>query len=430
MNKPILPASWSRRLPWFFLLLAIVLATGSIILLVLNLHTPVPASWANAGGPRDNPSDILSTLLLSTTFIPSGLFGLLVLLRRPHHLVGWLLCALGVLGGLTAFLGEFVVYGYYTASTPLPGVEVAAWVTNWVWIGLFTTMLWMLAVFPDGMPLNRRWHLLTATPVFLFTALTFAAAAIETPMTSAFQTPNPFVNHHRESLYNALFMAGMTSVSVAVLPVLAQILVRFRQSRGRERQQMKWLFSGVALMAIMILVGLPLSSQVLGNLVGDILVSLSILGPLLGIGIAMLRHRLYDIDLIIRRTLIYSVLTALLALVYFGSVVVLQGLVTAVSGEPSSLTIVLSTLAIAVLFSPLRRRVQELIDRRFFRRKYDAAQMLNQFAETARAEAELDKLGQELLAVVGKTMQPETAWLWLRGENGSESVVMREGVEV
>lgn len=426
MDRSATPVPWPRRLAWALLILMVAMGVGTLVLFLLNRDTPVPASWGATGGARNNPWDVanvaLQGLLLSAT---SGLFGALVVNRLPGHPIGWLLCAVGLFSVTSTFLGEWAVYGNFTAPGALSGAGLAAWITNWAWIVLFGSLLWMLAIFPNGRPLNRRWQLLTGTPIALFVICTLVGAMIETPMSSAYQVSNPFVTEHPGAVYNILFGVGVTGMITALLSVLGAVLARFRQARGQERQQMKWLLSGVTLMAVMALTGLLLS-LVLRVKAGDFLVNVSFLGALGGIGVAMLRHRLYDIDLIIRRTLIYSTLTALLALVYFGSVVILQGIVTAVSGQPSPLTIVISTLAIAVLFSPLRRRVQEVIDRRFFRSKYDAQLMLKRFAERAQGETELDRLGEALLGVVQKTMQPEQAWLWLRGENGDESVMMVE----
>jgi asparagine N-glycosylation enzyme membrane subunit Stt3 len=200
---------------------------------------------------------------------------------------------------------------------------------------------------------------------------------------------------------------------LTAVTVLAGLMVRFRRRRGRERQQIKWLLAGVALMTVLILAGLGISFG-LGNTLGDVMVNAALLGPLVGIGVALLRHQLYNIDVIIRRTLVYSVLTVLLALVYFGSVVLLQSLVATIEVEQSTSVIVFSTLAIAALFSPLRKRVQEVIDRRFYRRKYDAAQTLAAFAAMARDEVDLDALTAELLHVIDKTIQPSHVSLWIR----------------
>jgi hypothetical protein len=154
-----------------------------------------------------------------------------------------------------------------------------------------------------------------------------------------------------------------------------------------------------------------------GSAYGEIIVNGSGLWPVLGIGVALLRHKLYDIDIIFRRTLIYALVSALLALLYFGSVVVLQGVVSVVGGRQSGIVVAVSTLVIAALFSPVRRRVQILVDRRFYRRSYNAAQTLNRFAAAARDEVEMNKLAAALVHTVQETMQPEQISLWLKTES-------------
>lgn len=404
------------------------MGVGAIFLFILNRNTPVPASWGAAGGERDNPTDIFNVTMQAVGLaLTSAIFGALVLGRKPRHRVGWFLMATGLASAVTPLFGEWTIYGHYTVGEAIPALGLVSWITNWAWIPLFGSVLWMLAIFPDGQMLSARWRLVAGGPIVVFTVCMFVGAAIETPaMSSAFQAPNPFFSNTPVALYNILFNTGSAAMAISMIAVLVAVLARFRQAPGRERQQVKWLMAGVALMALMALSGLLLS-LIFGIALGDILVNSSYMAALLGIGTAMLRHQLYDIDVIIRRTLIYSVLTALLAVVYFSSVVVLQSVVTTVSGQPSSLTIVISTLAIAVLFSPLRRWVQEAIDRRFFRSKYDAEQMLSQFAEAARGETELARLGQALLTVVKETMQPEQAWLWLRDEGDQVDAAMADG---
>ncbi len=411
-----------KRAAWFLVFVIAVMGAAIIVLFILNRHTPAPAGWGSDGGLRNTPADVANVATQVTLALTSGFCGALIVARRPRHKIGWLMLGVGLAAALSPMLGEWTIYGYYTRGEPSLLLGLVGWVTNWMWIVLFGLLLLTLAIFPDGEMLSRRWRWFTGLPIALFSATALVAAMIEAPMSSAYQAPNPFVSQRLVTLYNGLFFVFTLSMPVAVVAVLANVLARFGRSRGRQRQQLKWLMGGVALMAVMVISGLALSLG-LDIWLGDILVNASFVGPLLGIGVAMLRHQLYDIDVIIRRTLIYSVLTALLALIYFGSVVLLQGVVTAVSGQPSPLTIVVSTLAIAVLFSPLRRRVQEVIDRRFFRSKYDAEQMLTRFAETARGEAELERLGQALLTVVRETMQPEQVWLWLREEVEGGSVV-------
>ena len=196
---------------------------------------------------------------------------------------------------------------------------------------------------------------------------------------------------------------------VLVLP-LVSLVIRFRRAVGIERQQYKWfVFAAALILVISIFTGISENSFVL-----QLLFIISILLVPLALTVAVLRYRLYDIDLIIRRTLQYSLLTGLLVMVYFGSVVILQSLVENLAGEQSPLVIVLSTLAIAALFNPLRTRVQDFIDRRFYRKKYDAQHALAQFAATARDEVDVDQFTAALLNVVEETVQPEQVSLWIK----------------
>ena len=194
----------------------------------------------------------------------------------------------------------------------------------------------------------------------------------------------------------------------------AALFVRFRRTKGVEREQIKWLFFASGLFAAVYVPSFFTGSYTTANNIWDILFTFGIMAIPIAIAIAILRYRLYDIDIIIRRTIQYAILTGLLALVYFGSVILLQSLVENLTGTQSPIVIVVSTLAIAALFTPLRSRVQDFIDRRFYRAKYNAAQTLEQFAATARDEVDMEKLTTALLGVVDETMQPEMASLWLK----------------
>jgi hypothetical protein len=232
-------------------------------------------------------------------------------------------------------------------------------------------------------------------------------------MGSAYGIANPFPITVSPQLYNIITAFTAPIMLVTVVTVVVSAVVRFRRGQGRERHQMKWLVAGIGVMALLLVTGVMLSSEA-GSVIGEILINTSLLGPILGVGVALLRHQLYDIDIIIRRTLVYTVVTALLGIVYFGLVVVLQSVVSAVGGQQSAIVVVISTLAIAALFSPVRQRVQIMIDRRFYRQKYDAARMLSQFATTARDETDLEKLVEAMEEVLGQTVQPKYISLWLR----------------
>jgi hypothetical protein len=209
------------------------------------------------------------------------------------------------------------------------------------------------------------------------------------------------------------------------------LVLRYRRSRGEEREQIKWIAFAASVVGLLYLItmvssltysgpwgaaGTPLW---LGLLQQASLVSFTAVP--ITVGFAVLKYRLYDIDLLINRTLVYGSLTATLVVLYFGGIVVLQGVFVALTGEKSTLAIVASTLLIAALFTPLRRRIQSFIDRRFYRRKYDARKTLEAFSAKLRDETDLDRLGVDLVEIVSETMQPAHASLWLRRDSGAKS---------
>jgi hypothetical protein len=226
----------------------------------------------------------------------------------------------------------------------------------------------------------------------------------------------------RQGWLIAFAEAGFPLMLVAGLLAVISLFVRFHRARGIERQQIKWFASAAALTFAWIFLFEQLLGAEGGVLEAIGAVSSLVLVPSIPIatGIAILRHRLYDIDLIINRTLVYGALTALLVAVYVGTIVVLQGLLRALSGQESQLAIVASTLVIAALFNPLRRRIQSFIDKRFYRSNYDARKMLEAFSAKLRDETDLEALNNELVGVVRETMQPAHVSLWLRPETSSK----------
>jgi hypothetical protein len=203
-------------------------------------------------------------------------------------------------------------------------------------------------------------------------------------------------------------------LGVVVIGAVASVVVRFRRSRGIERQQMKWFVYAVAPVLVM-----PIEDYLPG-IISSVALGAVLIGLPAAIGVAVLRYRLYDVDVLINRTLVYGSLTALLVTVYVGSIVVLQAVFRSLTGQDSQLTIVASTLAIAALFNPLHRRIQAFVDRRFYRRKYDAAKTVAAFSARLRDETDLAELNEELLAVVRETMQPAHVSLWLRPDTASK----------
>lgn len=413
--------------PWLFMVMTLAVGLVGFALFFGNRNVSVPASWGVAGGARNTSGDLLNTLQQAVVMPGVAcLFGILILRRQPHHRIGWLLIAISLIAAMTVLLAEWAAFGFFVMEGPTAGARVAAWATNWVWIVLISVVLLMIALFPNGRFLSSRWQMAYAVGALLFLLPGLIAAAIETPMTSAFQIPNPFVATHRPQLYNSLFYLAVALMFVTTIIVLAQTIARYRLRLGVERAQIKWLLAGVALFAFMMLTGILLAadtvivrdtaspaSVTVRGAVGAFIVNAAPLAVLVGIGIAMVRHQLYDIDFLIRRTTSYALLTGLLAIIYASSVILLQRLLSPVTGE-STIAVVLSTLLIAALFLPVRRRVQTAIDRRFFRQKYDAQKTLERFALTVRDETDLDALTAELVRVIQESMQPEMVSIWLR----------------
>ncbi len=321
--------------------------------------------------------------------------GILIAIRKHTEWNGlffsFFLIAVGTLGG-----DQPALLARYPALIPISSViSLLAYIS----FALF------FAVFPSGRVVPRLiWIPIGFWSLFFFVDIFFEWPPRSTPLAGN--------------------LAGIVWTFMFVSGTLAQIFRYQRVSNEQERLQTKWLIFGISVLVVYILIVQlsPLNQLIGSNVQTYSLLSLVVLTisnlsltifPLT-IGIAILRYRLFDIDLIIRRTLQYSILTGLLGLVYFGGIVLFQSIFRTASGETSSLAIVLSTLIIAALFAPLRHRVQRVIDRRFFRKKYDAQQVLAQFAQVARDEVEMEKLTTALLDVVKETMQPENATLWLK----------------
>jgi hypothetical protein len=270
----------------------------------------------------------------------------------------------------------------------------------------------ILLLFPTGQYLSRFWGI--AGKLVMLSTITFIAVGLFRPGELGFiaQIENPYgLSGYLGSLVTFLFIGAAIIFVISIFLSVVSVIVRYFKSRGVERQQIKW-FAFAAL-----LFGLQLFTDNITELSQpweSLKETLGLLILPLGIGIAILRYRLWDIDIIIRKTLVYGALTLTLALVYFGSVVLLQSLVTAVGGQQSGVVTVISTLLIAALFTPLRRRIQNDIDRRFYRKKYDAEKTLAAFRDNLRQEVDLEELSARLLAIIEETMQPEHCSLWLR----------------
>jgi hypothetical protein len=277
------------------------------------------------------------------------------------------------------------------------------WVASWVWIpAMFAALVFFPLVFPTGAPPTPRWRPVGWIGAVACVAMTLGVAFTPGQLEEV-SLPNPHgLDGALGSAAEIVQGLGAAGMAGSALAALASIVVRFRRSRGVERQQLKWVASAAALLPVLLLVP--------GETLGMATLLLGLLLIAAAVAVAMLRYRLYDIDVVINRTLVYGALTATLAGAYVGSVLLLQ----LVLSPGSDLAIAVSTLAVAALFRPARRRIQDLVDRRFYRRRYDAQRTLGSFADRMRDEVALDALVGELRAVVAETMQPAHVSLWVR----------------
>jgi hypothetical protein len=405
------------------------LISASAVLLVLNRPTRVVES-AGVWGTANVPFIFLAVALDFT------LVGALVASRRPTNPIGWVSLAAGLALALFSTAGEYAIYALVSQPGSLPGAMVAAWLREWIWVpfvGLVGTYLVLL--FPDGRLPSRGWRVVAGLAVvaLVFSSLSKAFFPGRLEETPGIAIANPFGIEAASKVLVLLGTIGFFLLPLCFLASATSMIIRFRRSRGIERQQLKWFVSAAALLAVTFAAtavpwfvigvlsgqGAPfLSGQRTPSLalkVTQDITSITFAGLPLAAGIAILRYRLYDIDLLINRTLVYGSLTVLLALVYFGGVAAAEAIFRVLTGQEQQpqLAIVVSTLVIAALFNPIRRRIQSFIDRGFYRRKYDAAKTLEAFSTKLRDETDLDALSEDLVAVVRETMQPAHVSLWL-----------------
>src|SRR5215212_7007977 len=400
-------AAW---IAWSLCLLCVVLVVASLILALLNGRT-LGEIFISEG-----------IFTFATWTVSFSVVGALIASHRPENPIGWIFLAVGFFYGLLFAGDEYAIYALLTNPGALPLGAEASWLGQWIWApGLGPILVFLPLLFPDGYLLSRRWRWV-AWLGGLSIGLTVVSSMIllwperGPALVTGDESPSYVVQ------VLVVFIAA-PMLLVAGLGAVISLFVRFRRARGNERQQIKW-FVSAALTLVWIIVfsfvfgellsaggGLP---EVTGALAGlFILPSIPI-----ATGIAILRYRLYDIDLIINRTLVYGSLTLMLALIYFGGVATTQAIFGALTGqeEQPQLAVVVSTLVIAALFMPLRRRIQSFIDRRFYRRKYDASKTLEAFSARLRDETDLDALSDDLTSLVRETIQPAHVSLWLHSD--------------
>jgi len=366
----------------------------------------------------------------------------LIVSRQPRNTIGWVLMVpvgLYVVGGPIASYIERLA-----PSSPEPTVPILliVWFNSWNWLLLIFPLLFIPLLFPNGRPPTPRWRWVGVTAIawaslfVLIAALPQQINAGTTPNV-VFDNPVGVLGKDTVERLVGVWIVGLLALAVACAVAL---FVRYRRANETEREQIKWLLYASAVFLVVYVVGFVSGlggTTSLGGYIWGVFFGLSVITLPAAIGIAILRYRLYDIDLVINRTLVYGLLTAILALVYLGGVATTQAIFRTLTGQEHQpqLVVVISTLVIAALFNPLRRRIQSFIDRRdrrFYRKKYDARKALEVFSAKMRDETDLNALSDDLVGVVREAMQPAHVSLWLRPDlppRGSEGQEYQEELE-
>jgi hypothetical protein len=392
-------------------------ATAAVSIVV----SVVAAAGAAAGlGIANGSSDVWELFAFNLGIGCFSLVGALIFWRQPANPMGWLFAAVGILWVFGDLASRYATYGLVTKPGSLPAAGLAAWFGEWYWIAALMLIFSLIPLlFPTGRPLSPRWRIALLF-VLGFTTVISALAMLEDRLfvqKLGYELENPIGIpglHDIERVPVAPFLIG--GAVAAVIIGATAIVVRFRRSRGEERQQLKW-FTWAVVVLVVVFAGNGFIDEATGDRISALDGLAMALVPTAA-AIAILRYRLYDIDVIVNKALVYASLTATLGFAYLALVVLLQRLVP--GAQSSDLAVAISTLLVAALFRPARGRIQSFIDRRFYRAKYDAARTLEAFAARQREVVDLAALQVELLGVVRQTMQPVHASLWLKSPGGAQ----------
>ena len=394
-------AAW---LAWSVCAVSLALFALTLLMSFVGWATSLPTLWYSWS----------SNAVEALGYVGAPLLGGLVASRLPGNPYGWLWLGFGLSVAILTFGGTYAAFTLTTRSDLLPAPLLTRAVGDTVgFVGAVATLPLLLLLFPDGRLPSRRWRF-PAWVIVSVAAVLGIAAPFQNDRTeyAPYKDPLAVGDGVFEGAIDAIVIAGVLILFGAIGISALSLAFRYRGATGVERQQIKWFaFAATLLSGYLVLTFLPLSV-----LLNDLLGSIAFAGLCAALGVAIFKHRLYDIDVIINRTLVYGSLTAILAGVYFGSVTATQTLFRTLTDQEQlpQLIVVASTLVIAALFTPLRRRIQSFIDRSFYRSKYDAAKTLEGFSKKLRDETDLEALSGDLVGMVRETMQPAHVSLWLR----------------
>jgi len=392
----------TRVVAWSIWAAGILFSAGGLALLVASYGVSIPDSWGFRG----------FTSLFAVTF---GTLGALIVAAR-RSLIGWLLLIAGLLSGIQCFAAEYAIYGIVARPASLPAAAYLGWVNSWIWVFIVALVgVLVPLLFPNGRFLSPRWRLDAVAASAFSLVLAIGLSLTEGPLNNAPFVKNPFGVPGIKGIDvvtatpEPLFIVGYGGIVACALIAIISVVVRFGRARGVERQQMKFLAFGGGIMIVGFIVGAGFQQEKIGQVF--FIFALQIVP--LSVGIAVLRYRLYDIDVLINRALVYGLTSAAIAVSFFVVIVVLQTPLRSVTGG-SELAVAGSTLLCFGLFQPVRRRMQSTVDRRFYRSRYDAGRTLDAFGGRLRDEVDLDSVRADLLDAVQETVRPAHASVWLR----------------
>jgi hypothetical protein len=404
----VLSGSRSSRVAWALWALTCLLLACIWVLIVLHRSVPKDVAF------------VLPRLAGSILVLSTGTVGALIASRCPNNPIGWMFCAAALVWDIGAAATEYAIFAVVEVPGKLPAGNVAVWLSAWVLVPSGLCLVFLLLLFPTGRLPSDRWKPVGWAAVAGILVVTVAAALTPGPIsTTLFEAPpNPFGLSGMPWIRN-LVVPGILVTLTCAVAAATSLVSRLRKARSLERQQLKWFAAG-GILVISSLAGVWVPMWASGTSISSasgLVIAAAGVAVLAAIpvttGVAILRYRLYDIDVIINRTLVYGSLTTVLAGVFAALSILTQRVVLAMTGQESQAAVVLAALVVTALFQPLRARVQIVVDRHFYRRKYDTAQTLERFASQVRDKFELDQLTTELVAVVRETMQPSHASLWL-----------------
>ena len=396
-------AGRARVIAWSIWAIGIIFTAAGLALLAVSFGIAVPDSWGFRG----------FTAVFAITF---GTLGALIVAARGS-LVGWLLLIGGLLSGFQCFAGEYAIYGVVARPGSLPGAAYFGWVNSWIWVFIIALVgIFVPLLFPNGRFLSPRWRAVGVATVAVSLILGVGLSLTDGPLNNAPFVTNPFGVPGVKGI-DALtgtpyppFLIGYGGMVACALAAIASVVVRFRATHGVEHQQMKFLALGGGILVLGFIAGAGLQQQ---GKAGQIFFITTLQIVPVSVAIAVLRYRLYDIDLLINRALVYGLTSAAIAASFFVLIVVLQTPLRPLTGG-SELAVAGSTLVCFGLFQPVRRRVQATVDRRFYRSRYDAGRALDTFTARLAGEVDLDAVGAELADAVRATVQPSHVSVWVR----------------